>query len=229
MSSGNREVTNILAIESAVGGGSVALLRKDRPVVLRAEGNDSSRAEKLVSVIADVLNEAELGSSDLDLIAVSTGPGSYSGIRIGISTGIGLSNALSIPCDGVSVLEAMAFASGVSGPVLVAIPVGKNDAAWQRFEADGSGLPNPTTEPELLPLSLMAGEMRSQPPLVILAHSDLLDRISNQVPSGTQILNAGTGLAESVGRLGCRRDGRDRHLRPLYLRNRQAGHRPAIF
>jgi len=98
------ERSNILSIESAVAGGSVALFSVERGTILRHDGNDCSRAEKIISVVRSLLEEAGLTLPDLNMIAASTGPGSYSGIRIGLSTALGLTSALNIPIVGVSVL-----------------------------------------------------------------------------------------------------------------------------
>ena len=113
-----KDSKNILSIESAVAGGSVALISADRQTILRHDRNECSRAEKIISVVGSLLEEAGLTLPDLTMIAASTGPGSYSGIRIGLSTALGLTSALNIHIVGVSVLEAMANA-GERLPIIV--------------------------------------------------------------------------------------------------------------
>lgn len=71
-------------------------------------GNGYSHAEKLHVYIEEVLKEAKINSEQLQAIAVSKGPGSYTGLRIGVSAAKGLAYALNIPLISVSTLQALA-------------------------------------------------------------------------------------------------------------------------
>ena len=71
-------------------------------------GNGYSHAEKLHVYVDEVLKEAKISTLQLDAIAVSKGPGSYTGLRIGVSAAKGLAFALNIPLISVSTLEALA-------------------------------------------------------------------------------------------------------------------------
>lgn len=87
-------------------------------------------AEHLMAVIADALNASGVGYADLDAIAVSTGPGSFTGVRVGVSTARGLALALKIPAIGVTTLEALAGEAGEKFPgraVLVALDGGRDE------------------------------------------------------------------------------------------------------
>lgn len=68
-----------------------------------------SHSEKLLLFISDVMNESRISFSQLNAVAVSMGPGSYTGLRIGVSTAKGLCYALDIPLISVSTLQAMAY------------------------------------------------------------------------------------------------------------------------
>ena len=211
-----------LSIESAVGGGSIALLRAGEMVAHRSEGNDSSRAEKLLSTIDDLLSEAGVAMRDLEVIAVSIGPGSYSGIRIGVSTALGLSRALGIECVGVSVLDAMAHANDIHRDFIAAIPVGKNDIAWQYFSevADGE---KTTTGPELLPVPEFIDVFsRDYTGTDLLAHVDLVPRLDGKIPSSIRLRTVGPGMAEFVGKLALSEHRLPAPLHPIYLRNSRA-------
>ena len=97
----------ILNIETSTTVCSVSLA-KDGKVLASKEQNDGySHAEKLSPFIKEVLDEQHNDVSDLDAVAVSEGPGSYTGLRIGTSTAKGLCYALDIPLIAVSTLEAM--------------------------------------------------------------------------------------------------------------------------
>lgn len=87
----------ILHIETATEICSVALSRGSELIALKEESRGFSHAEKMIPFIDQLLKEAHLLPSELDAIAVSIGPGSYTGLRIGASTAKGLCYALDIP------------------------------------------------------------------------------------------------------------------------------------
>ena len=91
----------LLAIESAVAGGSVALFNGNEFVSGKSGAQAISRAEDLVPNVNDLLKEANVSKSDLARIAVSLGPGSYTGLRIGLASVMGLARGLDIEYIGV--------------------------------------------------------------------------------------------------------------------------------
>lgn len=99
----------ILNIETATKNCSVSVSDGDTLLALR-ELNEGkfSHAEKLHSFIVDVLEHAGLSMTDLNAVAVSKGPGSYTGLRIGVSAAKGLCYALDIPLISVSTLKCLA-------------------------------------------------------------------------------------------------------------------------
>lgn len=98
----------ILQIETATSACSVALSHNSELLACREVDQRNVHAEKITLFIDEVLAIAEIGYNDLDAIAVSCGPGSYTGLRIGISTAKGLCFALNKPLIAVGTLEAMA-------------------------------------------------------------------------------------------------------------------------
>lgn len=99
----------LLNIETATTNCSVSISRNGECIGLKEDYDKKySHAERLHVYIDDVLNEANLSIKDLDAIAVSKGPGSYTGLRIGVSAAKGLCFALDIPLISVSTLEALA-------------------------------------------------------------------------------------------------------------------------
>lgn len=98
----------ILSLETATANCSVALASDGKILASRSINVGFSHAEKINIFIQEVLVEAGLALSDLQAIAVSSGPGSYTGLRIGVSSAKGLCYALDIPLIAVSTLDAMA-------------------------------------------------------------------------------------------------------------------------
>ena len=117
------ELTYILNIETATKNCSVSVSNNGALMSLRELNNGAySHAEVLHSFINEVLIEAAIAPSDLDAIAVSKGPGSYTGLRIGVSAAKGLSFSLQIPLISIDTLESLAHAivpeSGVIASLL---------------------------------------------------------------------------------------------------------------
>ena len=98
----------ILCLETATSVCSVALAEGENIIAFRQVNEDFKHAEKLTVFISEVLEEAGKQLSELDAIAISSGPGSYTGLRIGVSVAKGLCFALDKPLISISTLEAMA-------------------------------------------------------------------------------------------------------------------------
>ena len=98
----------ILQIETATSVCSVALAAKGEIIAYKEADQRNIHAEKITLFIDAVIKEAGKSYSDIDAIAVSSGPGSYTGLRIGVSAAKGLSFALDKPLIAVETLEAMA-------------------------------------------------------------------------------------------------------------------------
>ena len=106
----------ILGIETTGAFASVALM-KDDELTGHVHGNDRfSHLQNLMPQVQQVVKSSKLSIGDIDVIAVSRGPGSFTGIRIGVSSARALSQMLDIPCVAVSSLEGLAMraAEGIS-------------------------------------------------------------------------------------------------------------------
>ena len=96
------------------------------------------QAERLMAVIDAALTEAGATHADLDAIVVSVGPGSFTGVRVGVAAARGLALALKIPTVGVTTLEALAREAAQPGrPVVAKIEAGRGQAYVAAFSADG--------------------------------------------------------------------------------------------
>jgi len=122
----------LLAIETATDVCAVALLASptsrfdgDRVVATRQTDVPRAHAARLAPMIAEVLGDAGIAARDLDTVAVSVGPGSFTGLRIGIGTATGLALATGAALVPVPTLDALALAAraaGVTGPLLAVVP-----------------------------------------------------------------------------------------------------------
>ena len=98
----------ILCIETATTVCSVALASGGKLIILKEQNEGYTHAEKITLFIQDVMKQAGKKLSELDAVAVSMGPGSYTGLRIGVSTAKGLCYALDKPMIAIPTLRSMA-------------------------------------------------------------------------------------------------------------------------
>jgi tRNA threonylcarbamoyladenosine biosynthesis protein TsaB len=100
----------VLGIETSTSQASVALLEGGQVVLERASARPKQSAERLLPLISELLSEAGWLRESIERIGVSVGPGSFTGLRVGIACAQGLSLGLGVPLVGVSSLRAMARA-----------------------------------------------------------------------------------------------------------------------
>lgn len=115
-------MARILSIETSTSICSVAIHEQGELIALAEIKEPGAHAEKLLLLVDEVFEKAGLSFADLDAVAVSQGPGSYTGLRIGVSTAKGIAYALEIPLIGINTLQAMAASQPVApGDYVVAV------------------------------------------------------------------------------------------------------------
>lgn len=115
-------MSTILSIETSTAICSVAVHVEGRLISLSEVNEPGAHAERLMLLVEEVVEKARVGFHELDAIAVSEGPGSYTGLRIGVSTAKGLAFGLNKPLIGVNTLQALASSIELKEGELV-IPV----------------------------------------------------------------------------------------------------------
>lgn len=113
----------ILHIETATTSCSVAVSRGSELLAIREINAGYTHAENLHVFIQDVLKQASIEAAQLKAVTVSKGPGSYTGLRIGVSAAKGLAYALSIPLISVDTLQAMAHQVSLNRPGMHYVPM----------------------------------------------------------------------------------------------------------
>ncbi len=110
----------ILNIETATKNCSVALAQEGKIILCKEIAEEGySHAERLHVFIEEIIQEAGIAFQDLTAIAVSQGPGSYTGLRIGVSAAKGLCYALNIPLIAVDTLQVLASQASISEGVII--------------------------------------------------------------------------------------------------------------
>jgi len=184
----------ILAIESAIAGGSISLLRDGAEIANWTGTSNVSKAEELLVNIDELLRNNNIAKNNIGLIAVSAGPGSFTGIRIGIATALGLKAGLGIAMASASALKAMAALQPDSENIVVAVPMGRNAVCVQAFRKSGrevTALHEPRTMREDEFLSSVANGLDR----AVVLHAALYERIA---PLGI-VSNFGSNIAYAIG------------------------------
>jgi tRNA threonylcarbamoyl adenosine modification protein YeaZ len=137
----------LLAIDTAAPRLALALLRPDDTVESVVEDMATGQAERLFPALAELMARAGVTFADLNRVAVTTGPGSFTGLRIGLSAARGLGLALNIPVLGIPSLLALSLAARCA-PLAVLLDARRGEAYFQAF----SGPAIPIGAPALLPI-----------------------------------------------------------------------------
>lgn len=130
----------ILSLETATRGGSVCLARAYRVLATRVGDPAISHSGTLLRDIEEVLKEASYSAGQVDLFAAASGPGSFTGLRIGLATVKALSASLHRPCVGVPTLSAIAHAAGPSAATVALLPAGRGELFAQLFSVTPHGV-----------------------------------------------------------------------------------------
>jgi len=136
-----------LGIDTASALGGVALLRNGELVMESILPVTSFHSEKLLPAVSVILQATETSGPDLAGIGVSIGPGSYTGLRIGVATSMGLAAGWGVPVKGISTLRVIASCLP-EGPVLSCMKARKGEVFAGAFES-----PDPLS-PEIIPQGL---------------------------------------------------------------------------
>lgn len=132
---------NILAIETATTACALGLRTHDGFEVGWVVDEDRRHTEALTPSIARLLRESNLRVRDLDRVVVDRGPGLFTGLRVGLATALGLSEAIGCPLVGVTSLELLAYGcheSGARGTLVCAVDGRRGEVFIQTFRLEDS-------------------------------------------------------------------------------------------
>ncbi len=149
----------ILAFESSAKPASAALVKDGQLLSQYMQCSALTHSRTLLPMAEDMLKNAELRLSDVDLIAVAHGPGSFTGIRIGVATVKGLAWAAEKPCVGVSTLEAMAWHGLAVGGYICPVMDARRSQVYNALFKIENGRPVRMTEDRPIALEELAKEV----------------------------------------------------------------------
>ncbi len=164
--------TIVLSIESGVSFGSLSLLKNGNEITNWIGTGKRSTSENLIPEIENLLERGRVRREEIGKIAISTGPGSFTGIRAGIATTIGLSKAFGCKCLGIPLFEAMALGSNVSGRIITAFGLGENEICWQIFD-HSSTFDSAKNKPQIGSMKKFGSELQKSNFVRLILHSGL--------------------------------------------------------
>jgi tRNA threonylcarbamoyladenosine biosynthesis protein TsaB len=203
----------ILAIDTCLGASSIAILDGGTVRAARSEPMTRGHQERIAVLAREVAAEAGVKFTDLTRIAVTVGPGSFTGLRVGLSFAKGLATALSIPCVGVNTLEALAASVEATGLVAGVLDAKMGQVYLQVFDG-GKAL----MAPDALEVGVAAArlaELYSGGPATLVGSGAPL--IADVLPDAT-VLTPTFADPVAIARLAALRPAPNHSPRPLYLR-----------
>jgi tRNA threonylcarbamoyladenosine biosynthesis protein TsaB len=123
----------LLSLETATLAGSVWLGAGEVELAGKVGDRNVSQSTSLLNDIDEILTEAGLSLTDVDFFCCASGPGSFTGLRIGIATLKGLAASFGRPCIGIPTLAAVAHAAGPSQATIALLPAGRGEVFVQMF------------------------------------------------------------------------------------------------
>ncbi len=152
----------ILALESSAKAASAALLEDEKLIAQYSQCSGLTHSRTLLPMVDDMLKNTENTIAGVDLIAVAHGPGSFTGIRIGVSTVKGLAWAADKMCVGVSTLEAMAWHGVSAGGLVCPVMDARRSQVYNAlFEINGAA-PQRLCEDRAIALEELAEQIRGK-------------------------------------------------------------------
>lgn len=221
----------ILAFETSAKSAGVALLNDGVLVGEYLQNSGQTHSRTLMKMAEDLLNNCDLKPSAVDAVACAAGPGSFTGIRIGVSAAKGFAWGLEIPCVGVSTLEGMVRAVAVADGVYCAAMDARRDQVYTALFSMEDGVLSRLTEDMAISVEELGNllEKKENKKILVgdgavLCYNELRERISDLIlmPEHLRMQRAsGTALAAwDLLKAGHRPNGSD--LVPNYLRLSQA-------
>jgi tRNA threonylcarbamoyladenosine biosynthesis protein TsaB len=144
----------VLALDTCLGACSAAVFEDGAALATASEAMTRGHQERLAPLVAEIMAQAGCAFSDLDRIAVTVGPGSFTGLRVGLAFAKGLALALDRPCIGVGTLEALAKSRRRSGFAAACIDANRGQVYLQVFADDRAIM-----APDVLPVEDAAARL----------------------------------------------------------------------
>ncbi len=221
----------ILALESSAKAVSCALWSDGLQMAFAYQNSGLTHSRTLMPMVSDMLKNADATPDSVDVIACARGPGSFTGLRIGVAAAKGLAWAGELPCAGVSTLEAMAAQSSDMPGIVVAVMDARRGQFYNAIFDCSGGKPVRLCEDRAIDSGELAQELLGYKKTIFLVGdgAELCYTISKNVGVCVNIAPQGRRWQSAWGVALCAADMVERDelcsaaaLTPIYLRLSQA-------
>ena len=221
----------ILAFETSAKAGSVALMDDSKLLAESYQNTGLTHSQTLLTMAEDLLKSCGRSVKDVNAVAVAAGPGSFTGVRIGVAAAKGFAWGGSLPCYGVSTLESMALQMGAWQGYICPVMDARRSQVYNALFRVEKGQFTRITEDRAIALADLAEELKNlEEPIFlvgdgsILCYNTLLESVPNLVcPQEHRMHQRASGVALAAQAAIARgEDGNAAALAPNYLRLSQA-------
>ena len=221
----------ILAFETSAKAGSVAALQDGKLLGESYQNTGLTHSQTLLSMAEDMLKSCGLAPGDVQAVAVAAGPGSFTGVRIGVAAAKGFAWGAELPCCGVSTLEAMAENLGVYDGYVLPVMDARRSQVYNALFLAEKGVLTRLREDRAISLEELAADIQEleKPVFLVgdgsqLTYQALKERLPQLVlPPEHRMHQRAAGVALVAEKMLLRGEGCDAaSLQPNYLRLSQA-------
>lgn len=219
----------ILALESSAVSASVALTEDEKLVAQSFQNCGLTHSRTLLPMVENLLANCGVSLADVDAIAVAHGPGSFTGVRIGVATVKGLVLGADKPCLGVSTLEAMAWGARALGGDLCCVMDARAGQVYNALFTVEDGRVRRLCDDRAIKLTELAEEIGEAPYFLVGDGADLCYNTIKESCTGLRLapaeLRFATGFGVAAAALPLFREGKacsPQELDAFYLRRPQA-------
>ena len=221
----------ILAFETSAKAASVALLEEGKLLGESYQNTGMTHSQTLMVMAEDLLKTAGKTAQDVGAVAVAEGPGSFTGVRIGVAAAKGFAWGRQLPCVGVSTLEAMAVSLGIFEGYVCPVMDARRNQVYNALFYVNQGVIQRITPDRAIALSDLEGELKNlEKPIFLvgdgsnLCYNTLKERISNLIlPPEHRMHQRAVGVALlAKDKLASGENCNGATLTPNYLRLSQA-------
>ena len=221
----------LLAFETSAKAASVALFEGRKLLGESYQNTGLTHSQTLMVIAEELLKQCGCTAQDVDAVAVAEGPGSFTGVRIGVAAAKGFAWGKNIPCYGVSTLESMALSLAAYDGMVCPVMDARRSQVYNALFYVNQGVLSRAADDRAIALSDLAEELKNtEKPIFlvgdgsILTYNTLHDEIPNLVLPPEHRMHqraVGVGLA-ALGKIEAGEPGDGNALTPNYLRLSQA-------
>jgi len=175
----------ILAFETSAKAGSVALLQDGVLLAESYQNTGLTHSQTLMVMAEQLLKSCGITSKEVDAVAVAEGPGSFTGVRIGVAAAKGFAWGAEIPCCGVSTLEAMALNLGIYDGFVLPVMDARRSQVYNALFSASDGVLTRVTEDRAISLEDLGAEIKNlEKPIFLVGDGSTLcyNTLSGLVP-----------------------------------------------